>query len=108
MSYISLSTIGLEEHLKKDVSTESRTIFSAFSSLDLRPEELKVLEQSYFAYLALCGDLYPQYRDGRYINGEIISDVESDDPDSYIDLKDTLSEKGKILISKKQAAIHTL
>ena len=96
----------LEEHLKKDVSTESRTIFSAFSRLDLRPEELEVLEQSYFAYLALCGDLYPQYRDTRSINGEIICDVESDDPNSYIGLKDTLSEKGKALISKKRAAIH--
>ena len=38
-----------------------------------------MLEQSYFAYLALCSDFYPQYRDARSINGEIISDVESYD-----------------------------
>ena len=49
---------------------------------------------------------YEQDRTARSLNGEIISDSESDNPECYVGITDPLSDKAKHLIAKKCAAIR--
>ncbi len=46
------------------------------------------------------------YEDGRIarsVNGEIVTDSESDNPEDYVHLHDPLSEKRKLLVKKRSA-----
>ena len=56
--------------------------------------------------LIVKDDEYEQERIARIVNGEIVSESDSDDdPEAYVGISDPLSEAGKVLISKKRKAI---
>ena len=40
-------------------------------------------------------------RMARAINGEIVTDSESDNPLDYVGVRDTLSDRGKLLVKKR-------
>ena len=65
-------------------------------------KDLKHVKQSHDAFLITETD--EQRRLQNAINGDIVTDSESDNPDSYIGL-DLLSKHGQIVIAKKRAAI---
>jgi len=48
------------------------------------------------------------YADGlaRAINGEVVTDSESDKPEDYVHLQDPLSEEGRVLVKKRRGAIQ--
>ena len=52
------------------------------------------------------GDAYGQKRMARIVNGEVVSESESDSPESYAHIVDPLCNAGKKLIAKKRAAIQ--
>ena len=81
-------------------------LFSNISKAELNPKELQLTSQSYDAYLAGRNEGYEQDRIARGVNGEIVSESESDDPEEYTRVTDPLSDKGKSLIVKKRAAIQ--
>ena len=65
-------------------------------------EEHKVdlIQQSYNACAAAENEERRQQRVANAINGDVVTDSESDDPDSYIGL-DPKTELGKMIIVKK-------
>lgn len=65
---------------------------------------MNLIQQSYDAFCASEAEQYPQQRIQNAINGDVVTDSESDDPDCYIRF-DPKSEQGKIVILKKRAAI---
>ncbi len=96
----------LQCQLHKDVSTDAEMFFNEIPKLELDPQAQQLVEQSHLVYLASEQDMYEQDRMARTINGEIVTDSESDDPESYVRLRDPLSEEGKSLVAKKRAAIR--
>ncbi len=58
------------------------------------------------AYCAAEGDRYDQDRTARSVNGEIVSESDSDSPEAYVGVSQPLSAAGKRLIAKKRAAIR--
>ena len=63
-------------------------LFSNISKAELNPKELQLTSQSYDAYLAARNEGYEQDRIARGVNGEIISESESDDPEEYTRVTD--------------------
>jgi len=59
---------------------------------------------SYLAFSAAEEDTNEQNRIARAVNGEIVSESESDSPEAYV--SDPLSAAGKELIAKKWAKIQ--
>ena len=51
-------------------------------------------------------DAYDQGHTTRIVNGEVVSESESDSPETYANTTDPLSATEKELIAKKQAAIQ--
>ena len=96
----------LENQFQGDISGEAETVFSQVSKLGLDTKAFHVTEQSYFAYRAIEKELYEDDHTARALNGEIVSDIESDDPNSYIGVTDPFSAAGKDLVKKKRVAIH--
>ena len=74
------------------------------SQCGFEEHELDLIKQSHDAYFASEAEEYTQKRVQNAINGDIVTDSESDNPDCYIGL-DPKSEHGKIVIAKKRAAI---
>jgi len=74
--------------------------------LGLHAKSIHSIEQSYFAYIAVEKELYQQEHTARALNGEIVSELESDNSDSYSGATDILSTSGKELVRKKRAAIR--
>lgn len=56
-------------------------LFDAISKLNLGEKEMHLIQQSY-----LCGgeEVYEQNRTARAVNGEVVSESESDDPEVYL------------------------
>ena len=94
--------------LPQTALSDTQAIFYDLLNLDLGAQEVKLLKQSYSAFLAAEGDTctYDQDRSARALSGQIVSESESDDPDSYIGVTDALSEAGKALVVKKRTAIR--
>ena len=86
-------TEQLDDHLE-----EFRTHIQQFQFDSHEKEALKL---SYDAYLASKGELYRDERIVRSVNGEIVSETESDNPIDYIEMSRTS------LIEKKRRAIQT-
>ena len=64
---------------------------------------MELLHQSYVAYSVVKDDEYEQEQIARIVNGEIVSESDSDD----LDISDPLSEAGKFLIAKKEKGNKT-
>ena len=69
--------------------------------LGLDAKSIHSTEQTYFAYIAVEKELYQQYHTAGVLNGEIVSELESDNPDSYSGAIDILSTSGKELVRKR-------
>lgn len=88
------------------VSTDTEKLFNEVLQLGLDGPDLQLVKQSHLAYLAAEADVKDQTRTARAVNGEILTESESDDPEAYVGLTDVLSEAGKSLVAKKRAAIR--
>lgn len=88
------------------VSTDAEILFNEISKLELSSQALQLIEQSHLAYLVAEEDGNCQDRIARIVNGEIVSESDSDDPGSYVGLTDPLSQAGKTLVAKKRASIQ--
>ena len=64
--------------------------------LGLDAKSIHSTEQTYFAYIAVEKELYQQYHTARVLTGEIVSELESDNPDSYSGATDILSTSGRV------------
>ena len=80
-------------------------LFNIVSKFKLDTKEFQLVEQSFQAFVAIETDMYDQNRIVRSVNGEIVSESESDDPESYIGLSNPFSRLGKSLVAKKQAQL---
>ena len=67
---------------------------------------MELVRQSFAAYSVTEDHQYEQNRIARVINGEIVSESESDDPEAYVGVSQPLDESGKALIAKKRRAIQ--
>ena len=96
----------LEEQLHKDTSCVSNALFDAIATRGYPNMNKELLHQSYVAYSVTEDDEYEQRRMARIVNGEIVSESDSDnDPEAYVNISEPLSEAGKALIVKKRKAI---
>ena len=69
--------------------------------------EKTLLQQSYQAFLNYYNTHQLEAdRKANALNGFIVADSESEDPDQYIGLNDTSSERAKAIIAKKRKAIQ--
>ena len=73
-------------------------------SLPLNTHERGLLERSFSSYKASLAD-YPQVRDEDALNGYIVSDSDSDNPEDYIGITSIQSERAKKLIFKKRKSL---
>ena len=78
--------------------------FKQIPHCDFEEHEVDLIKQSHDAYCAAEAEECRQQRVANAINGDVVTDSESDDPDSYIGL-DPKTELGKMVIVKKRAAI---
>ena len=78
--------------------------FKKISQCGFEKHELALIEQSRDAYLASVTKDYTQRRVQNAINGDIVTDSESDNPNDYIEL-DPKRERCQLIIKKKRAFI---
>ena len=97
--------VALEKLLHKDVSPISKALFDAIAT-HCNPDDMELVCQSFAAYSVTEDHQYEQNRIARVINGEIVSESESDDPEAYVGVSQPLDESGKALIAKKRRAIQ--
>lgn len=74
-------------------------------SSPLSETEKKLIEQSHNAHLSIAESQRQSDRQAEHLNGMIVSDSESDNPDDYIHLNMD-SVKAQALIAKKKRCIH--
>lgn len=85
----------------------SQWIFSHLQNNDeLSPSKMALLLQSKEAWEAVENDSIEQRRIERAVNGDIVTDSESDDPSQYIGLTGPSSACGQELIIKRRKAIR--
>ena len=91
-----------------DTESDADILYEALLKLSQDPYEVQLLQESYMAYKCVHNDtcIYEQDRTAWSLNGEIVSDSESDDPECYVGINDPLSDKAKLLIAKNCAAIR--
>ena len=73
--------------------------------MNLCKEHEQLLIQSYQAFNASTSDTCEQERVARMVNGDVVTDSESDNPDDFVGFCDVLNERGINLIAKRRAAI---
>ena len=97
---------NLKSQMQQDFSsTMLAQLYESLSKCDFDSDEVSLLRQSYQAFCAAEEDVYEQERTARAVNGEIVSESESDTPESYTTVSDPLSTAGKKLIEKKRMMI---
>ena len=82
----------------------TQSVLDSFKKCGFEEKQVDLLTQSYLAFFAV--DSYDQERMARAVNGEVVSESESDDPEAYTALSEPLSAKGKELIARKRIAIR--
>ena len=95
----------LQSQKQKDVSSMSAELFESVSKYDLDEKEMSLLNHSYLAFCAAEVEAYDQNRIARAVNGEVVSESESDSPEAYVGVSDPLSTGGRQLIAKKRKMI---
>ena len=88
------------------LSLPSQSMLESFDKCSVDEHSRCLLKQSYLAFCAAEGDMYDQDRTARIVNGEVVSESESDNPEEYSAIKDPLSIMGKEMITKKRAQIR--
>ena len=82
-----------------------RSFFFKLQFLGFSQRHLELIVQSHRVFTAATSACYEQERMARSINGEVVSESESDDPEQYIGVKSVMSKAGKTLVQKKRTAI---
>jgi len=72
----------------------------------LTSDHKMLLQQSFQAFANYNETHQLEAESVNALNGFIVTDSESEDPDEYIDLKDTFSEKAKAIIAKQRKTIQ--
>ena len=67
-------------------------------------DDLALVTQSYHAYFQSKHASYEDERKANLVNGEVVTDSESDNPEEYIEISDLVSENGNKLIGCHQKA----
>ena len=78
------------------------SFFPVCMDSDISNEDKAKLEQSYHAFKLDCCRRHLIDREANALNGQIVSDVENEDPDQYLDLHDIVSERARLLVAKKR------
>ena len=92
-----------------EVEVISQKVFSELTHTDcdlFSSSEKILLKESKEAVDCADRDGYDEDRIARALNNEIVTDSESDNPDSYFGMKNILSENGKQLIQRKRRTIR--
>lgn len=69
-------------------------------------QEVELEYWSFAAYSVTEDNEYEQDRIAQVVNGEIISELHSDDLEAYVGISEPLSKAGKVLVAKQWRAIH--
>ena len=96
----------LEQYQYRNTAVNVEALFNEISKLEIDAGAFELLEQFYQAYFAVEKDMYDQDRIARCINEEVVSESESDDPESYVGLSDPFSEVAKSLVVKRRDQIQ--
>ena len=86
----------------EQVASQLEVALSEPTRLGLDEHQLQLLLQSKHSFRMAESDAYADGRIARAINGEIVTDSESDNPENYVHLQDPLSEEGKVLVKKRE------
>ncbi len=81
-----------------------KKVFGRIAELGLSDEELNLTNQSYYAFLAAESDQAQDRRTARALNGEVVSESVSDDPEAYLSATNPLSTAGRRLVAKRRAS----
>ena len=99
----------IEQLLESDPSTVDlplmKKVFDTISELGLSDEEVNLTNQSYYAFLAAESDQAEDRQRARALNGEVVSECESDDPEAYLSTTNPLSIASRRLVAKKRTAV---
>ena len=68
---------------EEDILSLSKSIYDIVSNV-VDQEKLHLVRQSYYAFSVVEVQAYEQNHTARTLNGEIVSESESDDPNAYI------------------------
>ena len=96
----------LESQFDSDAVDISEKFFFQVSNLEFTEHQVSLITQSKEAYTAAQNDTYDLERAAWILNGCVVSESESDDPEVFAKLKEPLSEQGRMLISKRRKAIR--
>lgn len=94
-----------QSNLPEGTSSDAEMLYNEVLKFKLDAQAAQLVEQSYQAFVATKTDMYDQDRIARSVNGEIVSESESDDPETYVGLSDPFSRLGKSLVAKKRVQI---
>ena len=97
----------MEQTDSNNVSKTLEEFFLQIPHMGLSQNQMEHTVQSHRAFQAAASESYEQERIARSINGEIVSESESDDPDQYVGITSITSAAGRELIRKKRVSIKT-
>ena len=89
----------MERRIRRTFSL-SKYLFEKISNLGFSEKDLYFPKQSYTASCVAGGEMYEQIRIARAVNGEIVLESESDDPEAYIGVSKSLDRVGRQLVTK--------
>ena len=88
-----------------DVNALLEGFFLRVAHMGFAQTHMDLTVQSHDAFASAVRESYEEERMARYINGEIVSESESDNPEEYIGVTNVIGEAKTSLIVKKRAAI---
>lgn len=103
----------IEHSSSDDVSKALEEFFLQIPHLDFSPNKIELTVLSHRALRAATSESYEQERIARSINGDVVSESESDDPDQYIGIKSVTSAQSQgsghlLTLSQSQGPGHSL
>ena len=91
----------------EDTDQALEAIACELHTFGFNSHQISLIIQSKEAYSAVQRDGYDTERNARALNGLIVSEIESDDPTSYVVLQDPFNEAGRSVILARRKAIQT-
>ena len=91
---------------EEQIVTNLETLFSFAMEASIDEKDKALLEQSHQAYMCDINRRRLVDREANALNGFIVTDSESEDPDQYLDLHSIASEKAQSLIAAKKKRLY--
>ena len=82
----------IEAEAEENISKGLEGFYKRISQFGFTAVEIQKVDLSYSTFLAAQDDMQSEERTCRIINGEVVTDTESDDPEAYVGLKDVVSK----------------